>query len=334
MFRSIFRPSGGTSIIAEPANTHNGSADYLAALIKESKTAGADAVKLQIFEPDHLAVPDFQWYSVYQDIAIQMDRWAGLIAEAKASGLHVVAEVFDESAARFCLDQGVTAFKLNIADVANAGLTECIASESTAVFLSVGGSLLPEIDHVLSRLRRGRSDVVLSYGIQNYPTQLSHSHLAKIRLLTLHYGLPVCIADHLAGDHPLALVLPCLAVAAGATAVEKHIIRERKDDRYDYYSSIEPKQFLTMAALIRNVEECLGPATLNLDEVEMQYREMHKKGIVLRRDLSAGHVLTTGDVQFKRSNGPKDFLSPDEIIGKVLTIPLGANTPLLKEYLQ
>lgn len=330
----MFRPQGGVSVIAEPANCHNGSVDYLKTLISASKDTGADAIKFQIFEPDHLSVPEFEWYKVYQEINIPLSTWSELIFFAKSCGLKVVAELFDASFVKFCVDEGIDAFKLNIADVSNETFVSQLVTSQPKVFLSTGGSYLSEIQKAVNYLVEHGSEVVLNYGFQNYPTQLSHSHIAKMKLLGLHFRLPICFADHLAGDHPLALDLPCLAVAAGATVIEKHIVLERKPERYDYYSAIEPSQFKTMVDRIREVEICLGEIALGLGEEELKYREMHKKCPVLRVDRSVGHQLTYSDLQLKRAPGEKNFTTLEEVVGKVLTTSLKTNTPLRKEHLQ
>jgi len=334
MFKSSFRPNGGVSVIAEPANSHNGSSEYLSELIEKAKECGADAIKFQLIEPDHLSVPDFEWYKVYQQIAIPTDRWVTHICHAKAVGLNVIAEVFDVSMARFCLEQGIRAFKLNIADVSSPDLIHCLADAPATIFLSVGGSLVKETEHALQILTRRGNEIVLNYGFQNYPTALSHSNLAKIRLFLFHFGLPVCFADHLAGDHPMAIELPCLAVTAGATVIEKHFILERKQERYDYYSAIEPHQFKTMVDRLRDVETCLGLSSLDLDPAELEYRNKHKKCPVLKDSLPAGHCLVVEDIQFKRANQPKDFLSLEEVVGKSLAVAVPANVPLRKEHLK
>lgn len=333
MFRSVFRPEGGTTVIAEPANTHNGELEYLAKLVRVAKDCGADAIKFQIFEPDHLAVPDYKWYEVYQRIRITLPEWARLIDLARNVGLAVVAEVFDVAAAEFCFGQGIRSFKLNIADVSNTALVDILAQKGAAIFLSVGGSTVKEIDQSLSALRRNASDITLSYGFQNYPTMIEHSYLAKIRLFGLRFGLPICYADHLPGDHPMAVALPCLAVAAGATSIEKHIILERREDRYDYYSSLEPSRFRALVEELRQVELCLGRMDLDLDPVELEYRDVHKKWVVLRSDLPAGHRLRAEDIQLKRAGGARDFISLDEVVGKTLKTALRANTPLGREHL-
>jgi sialic acid synthase SpsE len=333
-FTSVFRPAGGVTIIAEPANTHNGSIDYLIELTRAAAAAGADSIKYQLFEPDHMSVPDYEWYKVYQQIAIPNEQWPLVFDEARRCHLAIVVEVFDVETARFCVSHEVRAFKLNTADIANRSLVDYLAQQATAIFISVGGSEVYEIHELLARLGQAPAALVLNYGFQNYPTQPAHSHLAKIALLSLHFGLPVCFADHVAGDDPLALDLPCLGVAAGATSIEKHIVLKRTEERYDYYSSIEPGQFAALVHRIRQVELCLGPQTLELDAAEREYREKHKKCPVLRRALPAGHTLTEGDIDFKRANGAKDFTAVRDVVGRMLTMALPGNTPLRREHVR
>lgn len=321
-------------MIAEPANTHNGSVEYLLELTRGAAAAGAEAIKYQVFEPDHLSVPDYEWYKVYQQIAVPYDRWRDVFEEARREGLAPIVEVFDVSAARFCVAQDIRAFKANTGDMANRSLIEFLANEATVIFVSVGGTYLAEIDRLLDRLRKSPAELIVNYGFQNYPTLPAHSHLAKIPLLALHTGLPICFADHVAGDDRLALELPCLAVAAGASSIEKHIVLKRTSDRYDYYSAIELPQLKDLVERIRQIEICLGPQSLELDAAEREYREKHKKCPVLRRALPPGHQLRDEDVDFKRADGPKDFGSSEEIVGRTLTVGLPAYTAVRREHLR
>jgi sialic acid synthase SpsE len=89
-----------------------------------------------------------------------------------------------------------------------------------------------------------------------------------------------------------------------------------------------------MVSRIRAVEVCLGTSGLELDDAELQYREQHKKCAVLRRALPAGYELTRADLTFKRANGPKDFVSLDEVVGRTLAVSLPPNMPVLAEHLE
>ena len=67
------------------------------------------------------------------------------------------------------------------------------------------------------------------------------------------FGVRVGVSDHSMGS-----LVPMVAVALGATIVEKHFILSRSVGGPDAAFSMEPHEFKQMVQNVRNVEKVLG----------------------------------------------------------------------------
>jgi len=143
------------------------------------------------------------------------------------------------------------------------------------------------------------------------------------------FGLPVGYADHTDAESPLALVIPLLAVAAGADVIEKHITFGRDQKPDDYESAIEPTEFRTMVNRIRETETSLGNRGLPaLSSAETVYAKRMKKYPVASHFIKSGDLLSQDDFIFRRLSEETDAYPADvqQILGRpvVSDIPQGS----------
>ena len=99
-------------------------------------------------------------------------------------------------------------------------------------------------------------------GKQNYPTQIADVDLYKLR--SYDYW---AYADHTdcstydsVWKHDWPFIIPAMAIAAGATLIEKHICLDRealKEKSKDYISALEPDEFKEFVEFIREAERAL-----------------------------------------------------------------------------
>ena len=69
--------------IIEVANTHGGSASYLNSLIEEFQSIqGNVGIKFQPFKFDRIALPDYEWYPVYEKLFFEKSEWNKFIDKA------------------------------------------------------------------------------------------------------------------------------------------------------------------------------------------------------------------------------------------------------------
>jgi len=70
-------------VIAEMANSHEGSLNLAKQITEKVALAGADAIKYQKFFADELAEPDHEHYQLYKRLEMKNSEWSQLIKFAK-----------------------------------------------------------------------------------------------------------------------------------------------------------------------------------------------------------------------------------------------------------
>lgn len=318
----------GVEIVAELAQSYEGLPEEAERLIRAAAAATADAVKFQIFLADELAVPGYQYYELYRTLELPLEEWARLVDLAHRLGLRFYADVFGLETARSLQRLRIDAYKIHAADMINRPLLEAVGRTGRPVLLSCGGSLRGEIVEALALLRgSGASEVCLMHGFQAGPTAPEDSHIARLRALA-ELGAPVALADHIAGDHPLAPYWPLLGVAAGASVIEKHFALRRADRKEDWVSALEPDEFRTMAGALRLAASAVGTAEFEMPPAEREYRAGFRKRVVAARDLRAGSELSAEDLTLLRVPGEEGAFDPRALVGRSLIRDVRARTPI------
>lgn len=313
-------------IIAEVANAHQGNPKIALELALRALDAGADAVKFQVYFAHELLVRNHPRFEHFKNQAFSRDDWRVLIPTIKARGGKVYCDVFGIDALATAIEFGADGFKIHSSDLGNQPLLRAIASlPSTCIFLSVGGSTIREIAYAIDQIGVNHRPVLL-HGFQSYPTELEHSTLKRIRWLGEIFGdcADMGYQDHLDGGDPFSITLPLLAIAAGASVIEKHITLNRSNKGVDYYSSIEPSDFSHFVAEVRKTEVALGFHPERFSEAERIYRKTVKKHWVAAHDLPAGKILTPSDLNMKRvPDDGSDIIDLEQIIGRPLLRAIG-----------
>ena len=301
-----------TYIIAELASAHCGSLELAKEILKNAAEAGCNAVKLQRFHKDKLIVPSDQRYENFKKIELSDKNWEELIEFAKTLNVDIIGEPYDEEAADFFEKHNVVAFKIPSSDIANPYLVKKVAGFGRPVLIAVGGSSYEEIKNAVNLIKsNGNENIILMHGYQAFPTKIEDTNLAAIETLKNKFNLLVGFADHVDATLEIAIVLPVLAAARGASVIEKHITKNRADRGFDHFSSLHKDEFTKMVSLIRNYEKANGSGKIDEYEAEQTYRKKMKKYIVAARNVSAGETIKLTDLAFKRNQNEAGH-SPSE----------------------
>ncbi len=321
-------------IIAEIASAHGGDAKKCKQLVKAAYKSGADAVKFQKFKVEELMVPSHPQYKHFRELELPEEEWIDIIECAKQYKLHVLADVFDKQSADFMDEMGALAFKIHSTDLLNPELISHVAKKKKPVLLGTGGHTLEEIKQAIKETTaQGNEKIILVHGFQGYPTQLQDLNLRFLFTLKNNFGKEVGYHDHVDADGEYALVIPCLAIAMGASTIEKHITLNRQERGPDYYSALNPNEFKLMVQNIRNLEKALGTGEAIISPAEAEYREKVVKRIVAKRKISMGETIDISMITFKRAEKgllPIEFHS---IVGKKAKTTIMENEAITWEKL-
>lgn len=294
-------------IIFEVANVHGGDVVYLKKLIAEFSRIDYEkkGIKFQVFSPDGISLPDFEWYSVYRDLFFEKEVWRGLIIEAAKVG-DVWIDVFDGYGAAVLNDniRHVAGVKLQASVLENHEIRSALETldfEGRLLAINVSGLDLDHIRAVYEYFSGIAKNVILQLGYQGYPTKVSDTGLQKIRVLQAAFPeIPLCAADHADADLPFALEAPVYAFLLGCAYIEKHFCLNRKSAKYDGFSSLEPEQIGTLCAALKNAN--VASSGLFIGDSEREYLRKSIQIPVASRGLDPGSLVSSSDVIFRRTS--------------------------------
>ena len=129
--------------------------------------------------------------------------------------------------------------------------------------------------------------------------------------LQIEFDVPVGYSDH-----TLGITVPIIAVAMGASVIEKHFTLDKNLQGPDHQASLEPSDLKEMVTQIRLVETALGSSEKMPVESELEIKKVARKSIVAKIDIPRGTLITRNMIAIKR---PGTGLSPkyvDSITGK------------------
>ena len=150
----------------------------------------------------------------------------------------------------------------------NNALLELIAAEQRHTYISTGMSTMDEIDHAVDIFRRHGCSFSLMHCNSTYPMAEKDANLRMIAKLKERYQCEVGYSGHETG-----IQVSVLAVAAGATSIERHITLDRTMYGSDQKASIEPNVLKALVQEIRRAEVILGTGDKILSEEEQAVRK-------------------------------------------------------------
>jgi sialic acid synthase SpsE len=332
----------GIFVIAEMAWAHDGSVDKAIDIMKAAQEAGADAIGIHVTDIPTYMVPHYgsgegrvsagkEHLKVYQyvlDINLAHDDWIRFAEVARATGIALCVMPNDKVSLEFCEAHISPEFYvLAAAAFVEAELVKAVAQTGRPTFFRIGGATLGEIESSLNLFRsNGGGEVTLLHGFQNYPTKLEDTNIRQMQSLHELFGVPVGLADHIDGGDPVAKTVPLLALALGATCLEKHITWDRAEKGEDFEAALNPQDFKEFVSLVRAGEIALGERHWGgLSDAAVRYREVSRKRMVAARAIAAGTVLCREDITFKRADVGISPAQLDAVVGRTLKTDLVEN---------
>ncbi len=281
-----------TEIIAEIANSHQGSPINAEKLALKSLDAGADAVKFQIYFADELLVKNHPRYLHFKKQSFNETDWSKLIAKVKKKG-RVYCDIFGIKAFKLAKKLNVDGYKIHSSDLLNYFLLKKVSKENKKIFLSAGGSKVAEIKYALKFFKGSKKKPILLHGFQSYPTKIEDTKLKRISFLKNYFknSADIGYQDHTSGDDPFNLYLPLIAIGMGASVIEKHVTLDRKKKGTDYYSSIEPKDLKKFIEIVKKSNISLGTDIFSFSKSENKYRSEVKKHWVSNKNLNKKNII-------------------------------------------
>ncbi|WP_062125476.1 pseudaminic acid synthase [Geofilum rubicundum] len=334
----MIRP-GHTFIIAELSANHGQDLNIAKETIRASKRAGADAIKLQTYTPDTITIDcdnihftellngtiweGKKFYELYKEAYTPWEWHSKIFEMAKEEGLKCFSSPFDKSAVDFLETLNPPAYKIASFEIQDIPLIEYTASKGRLMIISTGIAELEDIELAIETCKKaGNENIILLKCTSSYPAPIEEANLATISDMKKKFNVEVGLSDHTPG-----FISPVVAVAMGASVIEKHFILDKAIGGPDASFSLDETEFAEMVSAVRMAEKSIGKINYNLTEKSQQNRKFGRS-LFFVENLKKGQIVTAENV---RSIRPASGLHPKYLgllLGKRLKNDVLKGTPV------
>ena len=277
-------------------------------LMKAAKDAGADAVKIQLYRPEDL-VPDrlppgveekllagSPWAGatlkeIYEKGSLPEDIVPGLFEAARGMGITLFSSVFSPRVIPMLESLRCPAYKIGSAEFNYDELLWAVSATNKPAIVSTGMSSLDEVLQAWAAF----NECAFLHCAAQYPADAGAAELSRISRLKAHVDSElVGLSDHTRGS-----AAAIIAVALGATIVEKHVALPMTLDAGFALRTYE------LAPFVESVREAWNALQAPRGSHSAPASSMTglKRSVRATRDIAQGEVLTRENVAVLRPAG-------------------------------
>ncbi|HDY67752.1 MAG TPA: N-acetylneuraminate synthase [Candidatus Scalindua sp.] len=263
-------------ILGEIGINHNGSLAIAKKLIDMAKECGCDAVKFQKRTIDKVYTREFlnspresPWGTTQgeQKRALELTRedYDEIDKYCKEKNIFWFASAWDYDSQVFLRKYNLSFNKIASAMLTNKEFVKIVASERRQLLVSTGGSTMAEVSDAVAIIKEQGCPFVLMHCVSLYPCPDKLCNINMVAVLQKKFGGEVGYSGH-----ELGIVPSILAVASGATVIERHITLNRADYGSDQAASLEKRGLELLVRDARQVRAMLGNGSKNVSPEELK----------------------------------------------------------------
>lgn len=361
-------PGHAPYVIAEIGVNHDGEVERALMLTDAAADAGADAVKLQLFETDSLMskaaklaayqknAGETDPLAMLRRLELSIDDMAKVVDRAHARGIHAIVTVFSVELVEVAERLEWDAYKSASPDIINRPLLEAMGNTGKPLIVSTGASELDEVTRAAGWLEGIHDRLAFLQCVSSYPAPVGA--FGGIVAISEATNLPVGYSDHLEGQDA-AVYLP----SWGCCLFEKHLTYDRNAAGPDHAASLEPESFNNYSNFVHlgtgrgtqfpldtkvphlqreefekertdlnfNRDELVGKLEKTVLDCERDVRQVSRQSLVTTCPLVSGMPITHDDLTIKR---PGTGLPPymlEELIGRRVVRDVEMDVPIVRE---
>ncbi len=330
-------------------------------LVDQAAWAGADAIKFQTHSVDdeqsdkkviaaHFKGADrLTWVTRNTNATPVNEFWKPLKEYCDKKGIIFFSTPMSRGAAQRLMEVGVPLWKIGSGDILDLAMLDYLRRTDLPIIMSSGASTFEEVASSFNYLRAKNKRVALMHALSKYPGLPEEANLAVMELYKDKFpGVPIGFSENSIGIEP-----SLIAVALGATMIEKHFTIRRDLWGADHKVCSTPEEFKTMVGQIRSMEAnpeekkkwlnhalsaaILGKKEKVLREDESVFRPVFQKSLAAGRDISAGTVITAEMVYAMRPRMHLNGLPSEHyerVLGKKVKTALKKYDPITEGILE
>ncbi len=307
-----------TIIIAEAGVNHNGNINMAKKLIDVASKAGADYVKFQTFDVDHLILQNtktaiyqkrnlksnISQYLMLKKYQLPENSYKEIIKYSSKKKIKFLSTAFDLKSLNFLKKFKLDFIKIPSGEITNYPLLKKISKLKKKILLSTGMATIKEIKQALKVLGKRKNDIIILHCTSDYPAYLNDLNLNFIKTLK-KLGYQVGYSDHSS-----SIITPSIAVSLGCRVIEKHFTLSKRLKGPDHKASLEPLELSKMVNFVRDTEKMLGIKDKIITKGEKKTKLLVRKSLVANVNIKKGEIFSEKNITTKR---PGTGLSPFKI---------------------
>ena len=298
-----------TRIIAEAEINHNGDVEIAKRLVDAADACGADYVKFQCFTADAFIAPGSGFLPIFKERELKLGDFLAIRDHTAGKRVAMISTASDLTGLAMIVDLDLPLVKIGSTNIDNMPLLEAISETGKPVILSTGASTLGEIERAVCVLSRGTDDITLLHCTVQYPADDMYLNLRALGTMTAVFpGRAIGYSDHSVGT-----VAGPLAVALGATWLEKHFTLDNTMEGPDHHFSADPETMTDYIAAVRRTEAMLGSAAKEPVGPELEIRVAGRRYLTAMVGIKAGGVIDGNNVMPRRIDASK--VDPVDLLG-------------------
>ena len=267
--------------IAEIGLNHNGDLQIAKKLIDASFATDWDCVKFQKRTPE-ICIPEHQknvlretpWgkitYLAYRyKVEFEKEQYDYIDKYCREKPILWTASVWDLKSLEFLMQYDVSMIKIPSAKLTEHEYLAESAKSGKVVMLSTGMSTIEEIDSAVNILEKhSKGNYVLMHTNSTYPTPIAELNLRLIPFLKERYG---CVVGY--SGHEMDLEPSVIAVALGASIIERHVTLDHDMWGSDHFASLQVHAMDILRKRAKDVAIFMGDGVKKLTEKELEVRK-------------------------------------------------------------
>ncbi|MBR3721887.1 MAG: N-acetylneuraminate synthase family protein [Selenomonadaceae bacterium] len=297
-------------------------------MVIAAKECGCDAVKFQSWSAESLYCRDyydndtmsekiFKRFSLSEESLLEMARFC------KQIGIDFSSTPYSEKEVDFLVKEcNVPFVKIASMDINNIPFLQYIGKQSIPTIISTGMATMDEIEKGIATLENaGASNICILHCVSLYPAR--EDEISLNNMVTLKNKFPKYEVGY--SDHTLGSEAACVAVALGASIIEKHFTLDNKTVGFDNRMATDPDSMKLLVSKCHLTHDILGRHERIVSQSEIEQSKKMRRSIVANKYLPKGHILTMEDITAKRPGTGISIADFEKVIGRKLKVDVNSD---------
>lgn len=240
-------------LIAEIGCNHNGEMAVAKRTIDRAQQSGANAAKFQMYVTEKINDPAL--HPFLERVRLTTDQHKELKKHCRLKGIDYLCSAFDVESLLELRKMKMGTYKIPSGQIHNQPYLKLVGSFRKKIIMSTGMATFNEVKQAVKILLDAGTktrNITLMHCTTAYPAPLIEANMKAIEQLK-KISSNVGYSDHCEDVTPAIL-----AIAFGATVIEKHFIGFTDFDTPDLPVSLDPEDFFCYTRIIRGTERALG----------------------------------------------------------------------------